>query len=92
VLDFGLAKAFLADADGTNPEHSPADKDTIWVKLVVSDVHFPGPVLEPVGQLVAQTTITVRRKGNSFALAGAAACAFEVPRRFAQCPPRIDKG
>ena len=37
------------------------DEDTVWVKLVVSDVNFPGPVLEPVGQLVAQTTITVRR-------------------------------
>ena len=37
------------------------DKDTVWVKLVVSDVHFPGPVLEPVGQLLAQTTIQVIR-------------------------------
>jgi hypothetical protein len=37
------------------------DKDSVWVKLVVSDVHFPGPVLEPVGQLLAQTTITVSR-------------------------------
>jgi cell migration-inducing and hyaluronan-binding protein len=37
------------------------DEDTVWVKLVVHDVHFQGPVLEPVGQLVAQTTITVRR-------------------------------
>jgi cell migration-inducing and hyaluronan-binding protein len=37
------------------------DDDTVWVKLVVSDVNFPGPVLEPVGQLVAQTTITVSR-------------------------------
>jgi cell migration-inducing and hyaluronan-binding protein len=37
------------------------DEDTVWVKLVVRDVHFPGPVLEPVGQLVAQATITVRR-------------------------------
>lgn len=35
--------------------------DTVWVKLVVSDVHYPGPVLEPVGRLVAQTTITVKR-------------------------------
>jgi cell migration-inducing and hyaluronan-binding protein len=37
------------------------DEDTVWVKLVVHDVHFQGPVLEPVGRLVAQTTITVRR-------------------------------
>jgi hypothetical protein len=37
------------------------DKDTVWVKLVVSDVHFPGPVLEPVGRLLAQTTIAVKR-------------------------------
>ena len=37
------------------------DGDTVWVKLVVSDVHYPGPVLEPVGQLVAQTTIKVIR-------------------------------
>jgi cell migration-inducing and hyaluronan-binding protein len=37
------------------------DGDTVWVKLVVHDVHFQGPVLEPVGQLLAQTTITVRR-------------------------------
>jgi cell migration-inducing and hyaluronan-binding protein len=37
------------------------DEDTVWVKLVVHDVHYQGPVLEPVGQLVAQTTIKVRR-------------------------------
>jgi cell migration-inducing and hyaluronan-binding protein len=37
------------------------NEDTVWVKLVVSDVHFPGPVLEPVGRLVAQTTIAVSR-------------------------------
>jgi len=37
------------------------DEDSVWVKLVVSDVHYPGPVLEPVGRLVAQTTIAVRR-------------------------------
>jgi len=35
--------------------------DTVWVKLVVSDVHYPGPVLEPVGRLLAQTTIAVKR-------------------------------
>jgi len=37
------------------------DKDALWVKLVVTDADFQGPVLEPVGQLVAQTTITVSR-------------------------------
>jgi cell migration-inducing and hyaluronan-binding protein len=37
------------------------DEESVWVKLVVSDVHYPGPVLEPVGRLVAQTTIAVRR-------------------------------
>jgi hypothetical protein len=37
------------------------DRDSVWVKLVVSDVHYPGPVLEPVGRLVAQTTIKVIR-------------------------------
>ncbi len=37
------------------------DEDAVWVKLVVSDVHDPGPVLEPVGGLVAQTTIAVKR-------------------------------
>ena len=35
--------------------------DTVWVKMVVSDVHYPGPVLEPVGRLVAQTNIIVKR-------------------------------
>jgi cell migration-inducing and hyaluronan-binding protein len=37
------------------------DKDGLWVKLVVTDADFQGPVLEPVGRLVAQTTITVGR-------------------------------
>ncbi len=37
------------------------DKDDLWVKLVVSDADFQGPVVEPVGKLVAQTTITVSR-------------------------------
>jgi cell migration-inducing and hyaluronan-binding protein len=37
------------------------DKDALWVKLVVSDAGFQGPVVEPVGRLVAQTTITVSR-------------------------------
>jgi hypothetical protein len=37
------------------------DKDALWVKLVVSDADFQGPVVEPVGKLVAQTTITVSR-------------------------------
>jgi cell migration-inducing and hyaluronan-binding protein len=36
-------------------------KDSLWVKLVVSDAAFQGPVVEPVGRLVAQTTITVSR-------------------------------
>jgi hypothetical protein len=35
--------------------------DTVWVKLVVHDVHYQGPVLEPVGRLLAQTTIKVVR-------------------------------
>ena len=37
------------------------DKDALWVKLVVTDADFQGPVVEPVGRLVAQTTITVSR-------------------------------
>jgi hypothetical protein len=37
------------------------DAKGLWVKLVVNDANFQGPVLEPVGQLIAQTTITVRR-------------------------------
>ena len=36
-------------------------KDSLWVKLVVTDADFQGPVVEPVGRLVAQTTVTVRR-------------------------------
>jgi hypothetical protein len=36
-------------------------KDSLWVKLVVSDADFQGPVVEPVGRLVAQTTMTVSR-------------------------------
>jgi hypothetical protein len=37
------------------------DKDALWVKLVVSDARFQGPVVEPVGRLVAQTSMTVSR-------------------------------
>jgi cell migration-inducing and hyaluronan-binding protein len=37
------------------------DKDALWVKLVIADAAFQGPVVEPVGRLVAQTTITVSR-------------------------------
>jgi cell migration-inducing and hyaluronan-binding protein len=37
------------------------DKDGLWVKLVVTDADFQGPVVEPVGRLVAQTTMTVSR-------------------------------
>jgi len=37
------------------------DKDALWVKLVVTDADFQGPVVEPVGRLVAQTTMTVSR-------------------------------
>jgi hypothetical protein len=36
-------------------------RDALWVKLVVTDANFRGPVLEPVGRLVAQTTMTVTR-------------------------------
>jgi hypothetical protein len=36
-------------------------KDGLWVKLVVTDAGFQGPVVEPVGRLVAQTTMTVSR-------------------------------
>jgi hypothetical protein len=36
-------------------------KDSLWVKLVVSDADHQGPVVEPVGRLVAQTTLTVSR-------------------------------
>jgi hypothetical protein len=37
------------------------DKDGLWVKLVITDPDYQGPVVEPVGRLVAQTTITVSR-------------------------------
>jgi len=37
------------------------DKDGLWVKLVVTDADFQGPVVEPVGRLVAQATMTVSR-------------------------------
>ncbi len=37
------------------------DKDALWVKLVVTDAAFQGPVVEPVGRLVAQATMTVSR-------------------------------
>ncbi len=37
------------------------DKDDLWAKLVVSDAYFQGPVVEPVGKLVAQATIMVSR-------------------------------
>jgi hypothetical protein len=37
------------------------DKDALWVKLVVTDANFQGPVVEPVGRLVAQATMTVSR-------------------------------
>jgi len=37
------------------------DKDALWVKLVVTDADVQGPVVEPVGRLVAQTTVTVSR-------------------------------
>ena len=40
------------------------DKDSLWVKLVVTDADFQGPVVEPVGRLVAQATITVSRPGQ----------------------------
>jgi cell migration-inducing and hyaluronan-binding protein len=37
-------------------------KDALWVKLVVTDADYQGPVLEPVGRLVAQATMTVSRE------------------------------
>ncbi|MBK7115820.1 MAG: G8 domain-containing protein [Proteobacteria bacterium] len=37
------------------------DKDALWVKLVVADAGYQGPVVEPVGRLVAQATISVSR-------------------------------
>jgi cell migration-inducing and hyaluronan-binding protein len=37
------------------------DKDALWVKLVVSDAGWQGPVVEPVGRLVAQATIKASR-------------------------------
>jgi len=37
------------------------DKDSLWVKLVVTDADFKGPVVEPVGRLVAQASMTVSR-------------------------------
>jgi hypothetical protein len=36
-------------------------QDALLVKLVIADANFQGPVVEPVGRLVAQATITVRR-------------------------------
>jgi cell migration-inducing and hyaluronan-binding protein len=38
------------------------DKDALWVKLVVTDADVQGPVVEPVGRLVAQATMTVSRE------------------------------
>jgi cell migration-inducing and hyaluronan-binding protein len=37
------------------------DKDALWVKLVVTDANYQGPVVEPVGRLVAQASVTVSR-------------------------------
>jgi cell migration-inducing and hyaluronan-binding protein len=37
------------------------DKDGLWVKLIVTDADFQGPVVEPVGRLVAQASMTVSR-------------------------------
>jgi hypothetical protein len=37
------------------------DKDALWVKLVVTDADFKGPVVEPVGRLIAQASITASR-------------------------------
>jgi hypothetical protein len=37
------------------------DKNSLWVKLVVSDAGFQGPIVEPVGRLVAQASLTVGR-------------------------------
>jgi cell migration-inducing and hyaluronan-binding protein len=37
------------------------DDDTLWVKLVVDDTAFEGPVLEQVGRLVAQANLDVSR-------------------------------
>ena len=37
------------------------DKNSLWVKLVVTDAAYHGPVVEPVGRLVAQASITVNR-------------------------------
>jgi hypothetical protein len=37
------------------------DKDAVWVKLVVTDADFQGPIVEPVGRLVAQATISASR-------------------------------
>jgi hypothetical protein len=37
------------------------DKDALWVKLVVTDADFQGPVVEPVGRLVSQTSLTASR-------------------------------
>jgi hypothetical protein len=37
------------------------DKDALWVKLVVTDADSKGPVVEPVGRLVAQASMTVSR-------------------------------
>src|SRR5690606_29739232 len=37
------------------------DKDALWVKLVITDADFQGPVVEPVGRLVAQASVTASR-------------------------------
>ena len=37
------------------------DKGSVWVKLVITDKDHQGPVVEPVGRLVAQSTILVSR-------------------------------
>src|SRR5690606_21469409 len=37
------------------------DKDGLWVKLVITDADYQGPVVEPVGRLVAQASMAVSR-------------------------------
>jgi len=57
----GIEQSSMEDLRDASLSSWYKEGNTVWVKLVVSDVHFPGPVLEPVGQLLAQTTMKVIR-------------------------------
>jgi hypothetical protein len=57
----GLQQKTMDDLRNASLTSWYKEGESVWVKLVVSDIHYQGPVLEPVGRLLAQTTITVIR-------------------------------